>query len=67
MYNDYYLQQIDAKLQTLNTSVNTLNNDLATITTNQATINNTIKNTGVMITMVISVILIYKFIERCFR
>ena len=60
MYNDYYLQQIDSKLATTNTQ-------LSTIIINQGILNEQIQKGAILITMVMSIYLIWYFIVRCFK
>lgn len=50
-----------------NNKLDTIINNQNAIQTNQQNIIDTIKNASILITMIISIILIYKFIERCFR
>lgn len=62
---DYYEM---VRQQTItNTKLETIHNDISTLSNNQAILNNSIKNMGVLITMIISLIAIYKFVERCLR
>ena len=60
MYNDYYLQQRDSKLATTNTQ-------LSTIIINQGILNEQIQKGAILITMVMSIYLIWYFIVRCFK
>lgn len=61
---DYYEM---IRQQTItNNKLETIHNDLSTLSNNQATLNNSIKNMGVLITMIISLIAIYKFMRGAF-
>lgn len=62
---DYYEM---VRQQTItNTKLEAINNNINTLNNNQTILNNSINNMGVLITMIISLIAIYKFIERCLR
>lgn len=70
MYNDYYLQQIDNKLLTNNNKLQDIQEEIQISTSGDKEILKEIKNLNtniVIIQLVIVILLLYKFIERCFR
>lgn len=77
MYNDYYLQAINDKLATSNMSLDDIMNNQVTIINNQALLISgdkeilsnlvALNNNCLTIACIISVLLLFLFVVRCFK